>query len=154
MRSALVITGIIAAALAGAVIFGVLTLPRETAVLLERVPAKFVLVEIGLALVVIAALLIYWSLRTPTLGQATLGFLRICTVIALSSVAAPTILLGIESLSLSVGEQFNLRISWADTVKFTTATVLVALSLAYLALRAFREIRLLEIQQGLPRNTI
>jgi len=105
-------------------------------------------------LVVLVALLIYWSLRTPTLGQATLGFGRICTTIAMSSVAAPTIFLGIESLAISVDDRFRVRITWTDTLGFTTATLLVALFFANRALSAFREIRMYEVRHGLPPNSI
>ena len=74
--------GAVAVLLALLMIVGTVALPQTVERILQPIPIKFLLCQIGLALIFIAALLAYWSSQLPKTARVALGLLRTCLGIA------------------------------------------------------------------------
>jgi hypothetical protein len=78
MRGLALLIGVVAALLALLLIVGVIELPQNVQSLLEPIPIKFILVEIGIVLIVVMAMFVYWSSQLPRAARVALDLFRAC----------------------------------------------------------------------------
>jgi hypothetical protein len=139
----------LAALLAAALVTCAVLLPQEVVDLLQPISVKFLLSEIGLMLISIAAILAYWSLQVPKTASVALGLLRACLCIATASISTPFSFFGLQSLAVAIGKTATVNVSWDRSSSPAFITGIVALVIAYFALREYRQARLYEYVHGL-----
>lgn len=101
-RTLLLVTGATSAILIVLMLIAVAVLPDWIGFLLKSIPVKFLLAQIGLLLIFIAAIFAYWTLQAPHTAQVALGLMRACVGIAVSSATTPFTLFGLQDLSIAV----------------------------------------------------
>jgi hypothetical protein len=152
-RVALLAVGISAFSLAILLVIGVAALPQYVVRILETIPAKFLLLQVGLLLIFVLTILLYWFLRMPKVAQVALGLLRACLSIAVGSVVAPVGLFGLQSLSIATRAKNTIDLTWTAPVKTTTESgaivAIVAILAACFAFREFHKARKYEYEHGI-----
>ncbi|SRR6266851_9108811 len=152
MRGLVLLIGVVSALLASLLIIGVIELPQHVQSLLEPIPIKFILVEIGLVLIVVMAMFVYWSFQLPRAARVALDFFRACLGFTAVSIATPFGFLGLQNLSVTLNQKATINITWDTSLKPAFTIGIVALILAYLSLQDYRAIRLYEYTHGLSRE--
>lgn len=148
MRGPALLIGIIGALLALVLIFGAIELPQRTERLLDPIPVKFLLLEIGLAVIAVAGFLVYWSFQLPRTARVALGLLRACIGFTAAAIATPFSFLGIQNLSLAINQKVTISIAWDTSINPAFAVGIVALLVAAFSLREYREARTYEHLHG------
>jgi hypothetical protein len=149
MRGLALLIGVVGALLASVLIVGVIELPQKVQSLLEAIPIKFILIEIGIVLIVVMAMFVYWSFQLPRAARVALDFFRACLGFTAVSLATPFGFLGLQSLSVAINQRATINITWDTSLKPAFIMGTVALVMAYLSLREYRDIRVYEYTHGL-----
>jgi hypothetical protein len=149
MRGLVLLIGVVAALLASLLIVGAIELPQNVQSLLEPIPIKFILVEIGLVLILVMAMFVYWSFQLPRAARVALDLFRACLGFTATSIATPFGFLGLQNLSVAINQKTTINITWDTSLKPAFTIGIVALIVAYLSLREYREIRVYEYTHGL-----
>ncbi len=148
MRGLALLIGVVAALLALLLIVGVIELPQNTQSLLEPIPIKFILVEIGIMLIVVMAMFVYWSSQLPRAARVALDLFRACLGFTAASIATPFGFLGLQNLSVAINQKATINITWDTSLKPAFTIGIVALVVAYLSLREYHAIRVYEHTHG------
>jgi hypothetical protein len=152
LQTLLLFVGVVAGLLFVLLIVGCAALPQAMVRVFAPIPAKFFLLQIGLMLTCIAVILAYWSLQLPKTARVALGLLRSCLCIATASVATPFSFFGLKSLSVAVTGRANVDFVRDTSLQPVFAVGIVALIVAYCALREYHSARLYEYEHGLARD--
>jgi hypothetical protein len=158
MRRGLLLTiGGLAVSLVILLVIGIAALPQYVVRMLDSIPAKYLLLQVGLLLIFIIAILLYWSLRIPKVAQVALGLFRACLSIAIGSgVVTPIGLFGLQSIAITTRASTSIDITRTVPLRTTTeggaALAIVALIAACFAFLEFYRIRKYEFEHGLLRE--